>query len=96
MLDDQVRHSTGLLVSKVDPQTVPQVQLEMRPRSVRGGGLRGLLIAQAIEAVEELEPTILELFCDEDHFILRRGRHRLGRQPVVGQPRGPRRRPPRP
>lgn len=68
LLDDDVRRSTGLLVRKVDPQTVPLVQAELRSL-VRQRRLRGLLIARTIDAVEELEVTVIAMLRDEDHVI---------------------------
>jgi hypothetical protein len=68
LLDDDVRQSTGALVRKVDPQTVPLVQAELRSL-VRQRRLRGLLIARTIDAVGELETTIAAMLHDEDHVI---------------------------
>jgi HEAT repeat protein len=68
VLDDDVRQSTGLLVKKVDPQTVPLVQAELRSL-IRSRRLRGLVIARAIDAVAELQATVLDLLHDEDHLI---------------------------
>lgn len=67
-LDDDVRQSTGMLVKKVDPQTVPLVQAEMRSL-VRSRRLRGLVIARTLGVVPELQSTVLELLCDDDHLI---------------------------
>jgi hypothetical protein len=68
LLDDDVRCSTGLLVRKIDPQTVPLLQAELRSL-VRQRRLRGLLITRTIDAVEELELTVIALLRDEDHVI---------------------------
>jgi hypothetical protein len=68
VLDDEVRRSTGMLVKKVDPQCVPLIQAEMRSL-VRSRRLRGLVIARTLEVVPELQSTVLELLCDDDHLI---------------------------
>lgn len=67
-LEEDVKRSTGLLVKKVDAQTVPLVQAELHSQ-VRSRRLRGLAIAEAIEAVADLEPAVLDLMHDEDHLI---------------------------
>jgi hypothetical protein len=68
MLDDEVRKSTGTLVRKVDPETIPRLRAELEAKA-RTRRLRGLAIARAIEAVEPLEPVIIKLLEDEDHLI---------------------------
>jgi HEAT repeat protein len=68
MLDEEVRRSTGALVKKVDPQAVALLQTELRAR-VRTRRLRGLLIARAMDAVEEVELLVIELLKDEDHLV---------------------------
>jgi HEAT repeat protein len=78
VLDDEVRRSNGLLVKKIDPQTVPLLEVELGSLS-RTRRLRGLAIAQTIEVAEELEPLILELLEDEDHLIRARAAATLGR-----------------
>ena len=67
-LDEEVRRSTGLLVKKVDPQTVPLLQAEMRSL-IRSRRLRALAVARTIELAAELQPTVLELLHDDDHLI---------------------------
>ncbi len=68
MLDEEVQHSTGMLVKKIDPQTVPKLEVEMKSRG-RTRRLRGLAIAQTIGEVEQLEPLVIELLRDEDHLV---------------------------
>jgi len=68
MLDDEVRQSTGTLVRKVDPQTVPQLQAEMQSH-VRSRRLRALSIAHVIDVVGQLEETIVGLLHDDDHMV---------------------------
>ena len=67
MLDDQVRQSTGMLVKKIDPQTVPQLKEEMGSPMHRR--LRAPMIARLIDVVGPLEETILGLLEDEDHMV---------------------------
>jgi HEAT repeat protein len=68
MLDEEVRHSTGTLVKKIDPQTIPLLREELQS-PVRTRRLRGLAIVRAIDAVETLEELVIELLCDEDHLV---------------------------
>ncbi len=68
MLDDDVRYSTGMLVKKIDPQTVPLLKEEMGSR-LRTRRIRGLAIARTIEMVAALEETIAALLGDEDHLV---------------------------
>ena len=68
VLDDEVRRSTGALVKKVDPQTIPLLKAEMESR-IRTRRLRGLTIARTIDAVAQLEETVTELLQDEDHLV---------------------------
>jgi HEAT repeat protein len=68
MLDEEVRQSTGMLVKKIDPQTVPQLKLEMCSL-MRTRRLRAVVIARLIEAVEPLEETIIGLLEDGDHMV---------------------------
>lgn len=68
MLDDDVRRSTGSLVKKVDPQTLPLLRAEMLSK-IRTRRHRALLIARAMDLVEPLEPLIIDLLKDEDHLV---------------------------
>ncbi|MEE8450994.1 MAG: HEAT repeat domain-containing protein [Thermoguttaceae bacterium] len=68
LLDDNVRHSTGILVKQIDPKTVPLLKTELESR-VRTRRLRGLEIARVIEVVDELDEVIAALLKDEDHLI---------------------------
>jgi HEAT repeat protein len=78
MLDDDVRESTGLLVKKIDPQTVPLLREEMRSL-VRTRRIRALTIARLINVVEPLEETILQLLEDGDHMVRVEATAALGR-----------------
>jgi HEAT repeat protein len=68
ILDDEVRASTGALVRKIDPETIPRLQAELESR-VCSRRLRGLAISVAIDAVAQVEETILGLLQDEDHLV---------------------------
>ncbi len=68
MLDEEVRRSTGMLVNKIDPQTVPMLETEMASH-LHVRRLRALSIARVIEAVPKLEESILCLLGDEDHLV---------------------------
>lgn len=68
MLEDQVRRSTGMLVRKVDPDAVPQLQEEMVALS-RRRRIRALQVAEAMQMVEDVEPTVITMLQDEDHLV---------------------------
>jgi HEAT repeat protein len=68
MLDEEVRHSTGTLVKTLDPETIPQLEAEMKS-PIRTHRLRALAVAETIEAVAELESGIVKLLGDEDHMV---------------------------
>jgi HEAT repeat protein len=67
-LDDEVRRSTGTLVKKVDPETVPRLSVELEAKA-RSRRLRALAIARLIGVVQPLESTILGLLDDDDHMV---------------------------
>lgn len=68
MLDEEVRRSTGSLVKKVDPETLPLLEAEMCSQ-LPARRRRALAIAQAIEAVPLVEAMILRLLKDEEHIV---------------------------
>ena len=68
MLEDQVRRSTGMLVRKVDPNSVPQLLEEMVALS-RRRRMRALQVAEAMQIVDEVEPTVISMLEDEDHLV---------------------------
>ncbi|MHC4399692.1 MAG: HEAT repeat domain-containing protein [Planctomycetota bacterium] len=68
MLDEDVRRSTGSLVKKIDPITIPRLRSEMTSR-VRTRRIRALAIARTIEVVKQLEEHIVELIGDDDHMV---------------------------
>jgi hypothetical protein len=78
MLDDEVRRSTGLLVKKIDMQTVPLLNDELKS-PIRTRRLRGLAIARALDAVESVESAIIDMLKDEDHLVRMEAAVTLGR-----------------
>lgn len=68
MLEDEVRKSTGSLVKKLDPQTIPRLKDEMESQA-RTRRLRAVAMARAIDAVDELEGPIARLLEDEDYLV---------------------------
>lgn len=68
MLEEQVRRSTGTLVRRVDPDAVPQLIEEMQALS-RRRRIRALQVAEAMQVVKQLEPSVIERLDDEDHLV---------------------------
>jgi HEAT repeat protein len=68
MLDDEIRRSTGILVKRIDANTLPMLTVELTHVSGKRR-LRGLAIARAIAIVPEVEETIMELLSDTDHLV---------------------------
>jgi hypothetical protein len=68
MLDEDVRRSTGRLVKKIDPQSVPLLNEELKS-SIRTRRLRGLNIARTIDCVEGVETAIVGMLGDDDHLV---------------------------
>jgi HEAT repeat protein len=78
MLDEEVRQSTAALVGKIDPQTIPRLEEEMRSRG-RTRRLRGLAVARAMGVPGQIEPLVIELLQDEDHLVRAQAAVALGR-----------------
>ena len=68
MLDEEVRRSTGLLIKKIDIQSISLLNDELKS-PIRTHRLRGLAIARTIEAVESVQSAVIEMLQDEDHLI---------------------------
>jgi HEAT repeat protein len=68
MLDEDVRQSTGQLVKRIDAQAIPLLEAEMCS-AARSRRLRAIHVAQSLDAVAELEQTIIRLIDDEDHMV---------------------------
>lgn len=67
-LDERARHSTGLLVRKVDLETVPLLVKELHSPA-RTRRLRAIDVANTIGVVSEVEAEIIELLGDEDYVV---------------------------
>jgi HEAT repeat protein len=68
MLDEDVRGTTGKLVRKIDPSSVPLLREETRSPS-RRRRIRALQMASAMQAVSEISDQALQLLDDEDHLV---------------------------
>jgi HEAT repeat protein len=68
MMEDDIRRSTGLLVMRVDPHAADQLAAELKA-GTRTRRLRGLAVAMAMDAVRQVEPLIISLLKDDDHFV---------------------------
>ncbi len=79
-LDEQVRRSTGTLVRKVDPSTIPHLKEELSSTS-RIRRQRGLQMAVAMGAAAELEQELLEILGDDDQFLRAEAATALGGVP---------------
>jgi HEAT repeat protein len=77
MLDEDVRHTTGLLVKKIDPETVPLLREEMKSPS-RRRRIRALQMAEAIQVELELQEEILLAIADSDHLVRLEAARALG------------------
>ncbi len=67
-LDDAVRHSTGQLVMKIDPDTLPLLREELASAS-RGRRIRGIQVCRFLDATPAVEGLLLELLGADDHLI---------------------------
>jgi HEAT repeat protein len=68
MLEEEARRSTGAIVRKVDPQVVPKLCEEFWAKS-RTRRIRAVQAAAALGIVAEIEPLLLDLAHDDDHFL---------------------------
>ncbi len=68
MLEDDVRRSTGALVLKIDPETLPTLREELCAKT-RTRRLRALEVASVLDAVESVEPLVVQLLKDSDHMV---------------------------
>lgn len=78
MLDEAVRQSTGMLVKKIDPQTVPLLLEELRSQA-RTRRLRGLAMARSIDVVDQVESQLITMLDDKDHLVRAEAAAILGR-----------------
>lgn len=68
LLAPQVRQTTGALVRKVDPETIPALAEELLG-SARTRKMRALEIVECLGVARDVEEQLIELLKDEDHFI---------------------------
>lgn len=68
LMDAKIRSSTGMLVMRIDPHATGALADELKSRS-RTRRLRGLEAAVAMDAVPLVEPMIIALLGDADHFV---------------------------
>jgi HEAT repeat protein len=68
MLEPAVRATTAPLVRKIDPQYRGQLLDEM-DSPARTRRLRAIEIAEAMKAIDDVEPRLLELLSDDDHLV---------------------------
>jgi HEAT repeat protein len=68
VLDPEVRKSTGALVRRVDPGALENLRDELAAPG-RSRRIRAVEMAVALEAVVELEPALIALLQDDDHFV---------------------------
>ncbi|MEO2046601.1 MAG: hypothetical protein ABGX16_08505 [Pirellulales bacterium] len=67
-LSDDVRRSTGPLVSKVDLQAVPQLLVELQSKS-RSGRLRAIEMAETMRLIPQITGALIERLHDKDHLV---------------------------
>ncbi|HEX4149515.1 MAG TPA: HEAT repeat domain-containing protein, partial [Pirellulales bacterium] len=68
LLEEDVARCTGILVKRIDVNTVPLLRQEMQSSSGKRR-LRALDVARVIEVVPQIEETIIELARQEDHLV---------------------------
>ena len=86
LMEDDIRRSTGVLVMRIDKSAAIQLAEELKART-RTRRLRGLELAMCMDAVSEVEPLIIGLLKDEDHFVRTEAARTLayGRSPLSQQ-----------
>jgi len=67
-LNDDARRSTGVVVYKVDPETIPSLLAEMENPS-RRARMRAIEMAEVMQLVPELSEGLVALLEDEDHLV---------------------------
>jgi HEAT repeat protein len=68
MLDDEARQSTGELVKKVDPQTIPLLCEELQS-AVRSKRLRGMQIVRIMDVADRVEDLLINLLRNEERLV---------------------------
>ncbi|MCA9230554.1 MAG: HEAT repeat domain-containing protein [Planctomycetales bacterium] len=67
-LSDDARRSTGIVVRKVDTETIPSLLAEMENKS-RKARMRAIEIAETMQLVPQLCEGLIGLLSDEDHLV---------------------------
>jgi HEAT repeat protein len=67
-LSEEVRRSTGKLVRQIDPDALPRLRAELTSPS-RLRRTRAMEIAEAMEALADVEPELLTAAADEDLLV---------------------------
>ncbi len=81
MIDDATRKTTGRLVMQVDDQAVTELVNELKAKT-RTRRIRGLEVATAMDAVKYVEPLVVGLVGDKDHFVRAEAARALGHCPT--------------
>ncbi|MBS0208166.1 MAG: HEAT repeat domain-containing protein [Planctomycetes bacterium] len=68
MLDDEVRRSTGVLVKRVDVRALASLRQELQNASGKRR-MRALNVSRFMQAVPQVEETIIELLMGDDHLV---------------------------
>ncbi len=77
ILNEAARRSTGKLVKRIDPQTVPLLREQFQTDS-RTKRLRAVAMAIVLELCDEFETEALELLADPDHVVRTEAARMLG------------------
>jgi HEAT repeat protein len=67
-MDEETRHNAGTVVRRVDPAAVELLEQELRATS-RARRLRAVEMAIAMQVVEQVEATLIDLASDDDQHI---------------------------
>jgi HEAT repeat protein len=67
-MEEDVRRSTGQLVTKVEPHA-PRLLIEELQSPTRSRRLRAAAVAEAMQLVPSVEDELHKLLADEDHMI---------------------------
>jgi len=68
MLDEESRKSTGILVKKVDLQTIPLLREELQS-TVRARKMRGFQIVHIMHVADRVEDILIEMLQSDDRVI---------------------------
>jgi HEAT repeat protein len=77
ILSDEMKLTTGRLIRRADPEAIGKLLEELESRS-RMKRMRGLQIAVAIEAVDDVVDGIINRLSDDDYFVRAEAAKALG------------------